>query len=162
MWPLVASVMIGIGATALFDLWIWLVSRTGIAGPPAWTLPGRWFGHVARGRFLHEGGMAGAEPIPNETTIGWLVHYLIGVIYAGIVVSWGGSDWLAAPTLLPPLVVGLVTVLAGWLIMSPGMGNGIAGARTDRPGKTRALQLAAHTVFGLAMWIIALVISPLA
>ena len=51
------------------------------------------------------------------------------------------------------LIVGIVTVAAGWFIMSPGMGNGIAASRAPNPWKVRGLQLAAHVVFGFGLYL---------
>ncbi|WP_086054173.1 DUF2938 domain-containing protein [Pseudoruegeria sp. SK021] len=149
---------IGLLGTAIFDLWVRLIAKLQSAPMPAWALPGRWFGHLARGKFRHD-RIADATPIPNETAIGWIGHYAIGILFAAIVVIWGGPGWLSAPTFAKPFVVGVVTVLAGWLIMSPGMGNGIAGSRTPNPPRLRALQVLAHVVFGLGMWCAALIFS---
>jgi hypothetical protein len=160
MSSILASVLIGCGATVLFDLWARTVSRMRGAPPPAWGLPGRWFANVARGRVVHA-SIAAAPPVTNEALIGWIGHYAVGVAFAGVVVAWGGQAWLAAPTLGPPLFVGVATVLLGWLVMSPGMGNGIAAARAPAPWTARGLGLAAHVVFGLAMWVCSLVLAAL-
>jgi hypothetical protein len=158
MTLLIASIFIGMGATLIFDLWGVALSKTGIAAGPAWQLPGRWFGLMPQGRFVHD-DIAAAPPVPNETAIGWVVHYLVGIVYAFVLVAWGGRDWLAAPTLAPALFIGVVTVLAGWLLMNPGMGRGVAASRTDNPAKARILSLIAHVVFGIGLWLSALAFS---
>ncbi len=151
MGQLIAALFIGVGATALFDLWCVAVAVS-MGGPlPSWTLPGRWFAEVARGRVFHA-DMGAVASVPGETVIGWVGHYLIGVIYAAVLIAWQGPSWLARPVPGPAVIVGVVTVLAGWLLMSPGMGNGIAAARAEQPWRVRRLQLAAHVVFGLGLW----------
>ena len=151
------SVVIGVGATALFDIWLHLLHR--VFGQPAadWGPAGRWFLHVARGRVWHED--IGAEPPePGETAAGWIGHYAVGILYAGILLALWGLGWAAAPTLAPALIVGVVTIAAGWFLMSPAMGGGIAAAKADNPWKARAMGLAAHVVFGLGLYLTALLI----
>ena len=155
---LFASIFIGIGSTLIFDLW-GLAVATALGLPRAnWGFAGRWFGHMPRGRFRHA-DMAAAAPVPAERAIGWIMQYLIGILYAAIVLLIWGKGWLAAPTLGPALTVGVLTVAAGWFIMSPGMGNGIAASRAPNPWKVRGLQLAAHVVFGLGLYVSALAYS---
>ena len=61
------------------------------------------------------------------------------------------------PTLLPALAVGLVTVAAPFFLMQPGMGAGIAASRTARPAAARMQSLLTHAIFGLGMYLVALV-----
>ena len=153
-----ATIFIGIGATVVFDLWCFGICKVQNVAVPDWRHAGRWFGHVAQGRLRHD-DIATAVPLANEQAIGWIGHYAIGLLYAAVLVAWQGQTWLTTPTLSPALFIGIITVLAGWLIMSPGMGNGIAAARAKFPWKTRGLQLLAHIIFGLGLWASALVFS---
>ncbi|MCJ8140821.1 DUF2938 domain-containing protein [Falsirhodobacter halotolerans] len=155
---LTASVVIGTVATAIFDLWGLLIARLRGAPAPRWDMAGRWFGHMAHGRFRHR-DMDHAHPIPAESAIGWAVHYLIGILYAAAIPLIWGRGWLDAPTFGPALIVGVVTIGAGWFLMSPGMGNGIAASKTPAPWVARGLGLAAHVVFGAGLWIGALIYS---
>ncbi|UOM35159.1 DUF2938 family protein [Acuticoccus sp. I52.16.1] len=150
-------VLIGVGATAIFDLYLMLLARLGLPGAN-WTMGGRWFAHMPRGTFVHA-SIADAASIPGETAVGWTMHYLIGILYVGVVVIVAGLGWLDAPTLLPALIVGWVTVLAGWLVMAPAMGAGFAASRRPNKWTVRAVNLSAHTVFGLGMWLVALVFA---
>ena len=51
---LLSGVLLGVGATALFDLWQWAVAR--MLGQPAPNLApmGRWFWHLREGRVFHD------------------------------------------------------------------------------------------------------------
>lgn len=158
MQLLIASLVIGIVATAIFDLWGIIINRLMGLPRPRWDMAGRWFGHMAYGRFAHR-SMTEAHPVAGESAIGWILHYMIGVIYAALIPLIWGMEWLQAPTLLPALVVGIVTVGVGWFIMSPGMGNGMAASHAANPWKVRGLQLAAHAVFGFGLWIGAILYS---
>ncbi|QCI66007.1 DUF2938 domain-containing protein [Phreatobacter stygius] len=145
------SLVIGVAATALLDLWaLFLKNAFGI--PPAnWAMVGRWFGHLTRGTAMHE-DIAKAEPFPNELTVGWIGHYAVGVLFAAALLLLAGPAWKFAPTAVWPLIVGLVTVGCGWFILQPGMGAGIAASRRPNAGQIRLLNIAGHTVFGLGMF----------
>lgn len=150
------SLLIGAGATLVFDLWLYALNRIFGLPRPDWAVAGRWFAHVAQGRVWHDD--IGAEPaIPGEAVIGWAGHYAVGVLYAAMLLTLWGMGWATAPTLTPALTVGVVTIAAGWFLMSPGMGGGIAASRAENPWKARALGLLAHVVFGFGLWATALV-----
>jgi hypothetical protein len=55
--------------------------------------------------------------------------------------------------------VGLVTILAPWLVMQPAMGAGIAGSRSPNPTATRLRNLGTHTVYGMGLYAAAVVLS---
>ena len=149
---LIRSLLIGTGATVLFDLWGRALHAGFGVRLPDWGLVGRWFAHCARGRFVHD-DIAASTPVPRETAIGWIGHYAIGILYGALVLLIWGLAWGRAPTLEPALIVGIVTVGAGWFILGPGMGGGIASARAPEPWTARGLQLAAHVVFGLGLYL---------
>lgn len=157
---IIRSLVIGIGATALFDLWGLALHVVFGLPAPAWGMGGRWFSHVARGRVWHD-DIGKATPVAGEAAIGWLGHYAVGVVYAAALLAIWGPEWAAAPTLAPALIVGVVTISAGSFLMSPGMGGGIASARAPNPWKSRGLGLAAHVVFGLGLYLSALAIKGL-
>lgn len=70
-----------------------------------------------------------------------------------------GLDWADSPTVVPPLVVGIASVLAPWLVMQPAFGLGIAGAKTANPWAGRLRNLGTHTVYGVGLYPSALTIS---
>ena len=59
---------------------------------------------------------------------------------------------------MPPLIVGLVTVGAGWFLLQPGMGAGIAASKRPNPNQARMLNIAGHIVFGLGLYLTAVLI----
>jgi Protein of unknown function (DUF2938) len=148
--------LIGIGATLLLDFWSVSLKVVFGASFPNYTMVGRWIGHFAHGRFVHE-SVAEAPYVAGEHIIGWIAHYGIGILYAGLLVAFAGVDWLNAPTALPALIVGVVTVAAPFFIMQPAMGSGIASSRTPKPNLARVRSLAAHAVFGLGLYLSAVV-----
>ena len=155
-----STLFIGAGATLATDLWA--IARRRLFGTPLpdYGLVGRWFGHMARGRFRHE-RITAAEPVRGEHQIGWIAHYLIGVVFAGALLAACGLAWARQPTPGPALMVGIVTVAAPFLLMQPGMGAGIAASRTPRPGTARLQSLVTHAVFGLGLYVAGLVLNLL-
>jgi len=147
---LLRLVFIGVGATAVMDLWMLLLQRLGV---PTLNMAfiGRWVGHLFRGRWAHD-SIARAEPVAGERAIGWLTHYAVGIAFAGLLVGAVGFEWTRSPSLLPALIVGIATVLAPFLVMQPAMGAGIAASRTPTPGLNRLRSLATHTVFGAGLY----------
>jgi hypothetical protein len=150
------SVVIGIGATLLFDLWGLLLNR--VFGIPLanWGPVGRWFCHLSRGRVFHA-DIAAATPFAFEPIVGWISHYLVGILFAAILLATAPAGWTANPTLLPALIVGIVTVGAGWFLLQPGMGAGIAASKRPNPWRIRFLNVVAHIVFGLGLYGTALI-----
>jgi hypothetical protein len=149
--------LVGAGATAVMDLWLLLLRRLGVAGLN-FALIGRWVGHLARGRWSHA-AIARAEPVRGELALGWITHYAVGIVFAGLLAAIAGIGWLHAPTLLPALVLGMATVAAPLLVMQPAMGAGIASSKTPTPLKNSARSLANHTVFGAGLYLAALTVQ---
>lgn len=144
--------LLGIGATAVMDGWsivrtLWL----GIP-PPNYRMVGRWFAHMADGKFRHD-AIAAAAPRRGELYLGWLAHYLIGIAFAALLITGAGRLWLEHPTLAPALAVGIGTVAAPFLLMQPGMGAGIASSRAAKPQSARLHSVINHAVFGLGLYV---------
>jgi hypothetical protein len=148
---LLITLIMGIGATAVMDLWG--LARKALLGipPPNYALVGRWIGHMTHGRFRHE-SIAASAPVPGEHILGWTAHYLIGIAFAASLIGICGLAWVRHPTIGPALAVGIGTVVAPFLLMQPGMGAGIASSRTQRPTFARLQSLITHTVFGLGLY----------
>ena len=143
--------ILGIGATAVMDLWLLLLARLGV--PTAgFGLVGRWVGHFAQGRFAHE-SIAKAPPVRHELGLGRLTHYVVGVVYAALLVSVLGAPWLEQPTFLPALIFGGVTVAAPWFVMQPAMGSGFLALKTPAPLKTSLRNLVNHAVFDSGLYL---------
>lgn len=152
---IVHAVLIGAGATIVLDLWALLSTRAYGTPAPRWDLVGRWIAQIPRGRFVHA-SIDKTPPVRGELMIGWFFHYAIGIFYAALLLAIWGVDWARHPTPAPALILGLMTIVAPFLIMQPGMGAGIAASRTPDPTAARLRSLIGHTVFGLGLYLSAL------
>jgi hypothetical protein len=125
-----------------------------------WALVGRWVGHFPQGRFRHD-SIAQAAPVRGELAVGWITHYVTGIAYAVLIVAIFGLDWLRTPTPGPALLVGVSMLVAPFFIMQPGMGSGIAASKTSRPNAARLRSLMNHVVFGIGLYVAAVVTTTL-
>ena len=134
------------------DIWAAVVKYVFRLPTTDWAMVGRWFGHMPRGLFTHH-PISDAVPISNELAIGWIAHYITGLVYGLAYLYIVQVLFSSGPSLISALVFGLVTLVAPWFIMKPGMGAGIFASRTPRPGLMRLINLSMHTVFGLSLYL---------
>jgi hypothetical protein len=150
-------VLVGAGATAVMDAWLWLLKRLKVP-TLNFAYMGRWVGHWRQGRWAHD-AIAKAAPVRGELALGWLLHYLTGIAFSGLLVGVSGAAWTRKPSLLPALLVGIATVVAPLFVVQPAMGAGIASSRTPTPARNILRSLANHTVFGCGLYLAALFIN---
>lgn len=155
---MITAVLVGIAGTAILDLFSLLMER--LFGVPAtnWRMVGRWLGHMLAGRFVQP-NLKQAEPISSEHAIGWIFHYVVGAGYGPLLVALWGADWLRAPEFTAPMILVLVLLVLPFFVMMPAMGLGIAGARTPNPTVTRLKSVLGHSVFGIGMYLAALMLG---
>ena len=156
-----STLAVGLGATLFMDLWALLLNRAFGTPTANYCLVGRWFRHMPEGTFAHK-SIANSAPRRFECAVGWIAHYVIGVIYAIVLVGLVSADWLARPTLLPALLFGIGTVLIPFLVMQPSFGLGIAASRAPGPAQARLRSLMAHIAFGVGLYVCAVGVSYLA
>jgi hypothetical protein len=152
------ALFVGGCGTAAMDVWAIVLNRFFGLPLPNWGLVGRWFLWLPRGFMFHD-DIAREKGWWFEEEAGWAAHYVTGIVYGAALLFWQGATWINHPTLLPALIVGWVTVGAGWFILQPGMGAGWAASKRDNPWKIRTLNLIAHSWFGLGMWVGAIMIA---
>lgn len=146
------TALLGIGATMVMDLWG--IARQPLLGAPRpdYAMVGRWAGHMSHGQLRHA-PIAASPPIQSERALGWVVHYMTGMVFAAVLVAVGGDKWLQRPTLSLAMAVGVGSVLAPFLIMQPAMGAGIASSRAKKPGAARLQSLLTHAWFGAGLFV---------
>ena len=154
-----AVIVIGIGATAILDLWALLLSKFGISSLN-FCMVGRWLCFMRYGKWQHL-AINKAAVQPNECAIGWFSHYFIGVIFALLFLLLMPHNWLAAPSLMPALLFGLLSVVIPFFIMQPALGLGIAAAKTAKPMAARLKSALSHAIFGIGMYLAAVALLQL-
>lgn len=152
------AVLIGIGATAFMDSIAFAQKHILSQQTLNYAMVGRWLGHMRQGRFIHR-PISASEPIRLEGLLGWSAHYLVGMLFALIFFTLVDQNWLITPTLLPAAIFGVLTVLAPFTILQPGMGAGLAARHAPSPNIARAKSLLAHLSFGVGLWVAATCLS---
>lgn len=151
-----AAIAIGLGATLTMDLWNLMLKRVFNVPSLDYCLLGRWVRHMPT-TFRHV-SIASAPPKSMECAAGWLAHYTIGVSLAVGLAAFTAGEWVARPTLLPAVLYGIATVAFPFFIMQPALGLGIAASKTPKPLLARVKSLATHTVYGVGLYVSALML----
>ena len=154
------ALAIGVGATAVMDVWAVALKRFWCIPSLNYAMVGRWLGHLPRGTFSHT-AIGQAAPVRDEAVLGWTAHYAIGVLFAAVLLALAGQEWVEAPTFAPALLAGVLSVAAPFCILQPGMGAGLAASKTPRPNAARVRSLMAHTAFGIGLYLAALLWSTI-
>ena len=143
---------VGMGATLIMDVSAFIQARVFGLASLDYGLVGRWLGHMLQGRFRHAPIMT-AAPVRNERLMGWVFHYVTGIVFAMVLIGAKGLAWICNPTLVPALVMGLVSVIAPFFIMQPAFGFGVAASKTAAPSVARRRSVTAHLTFGLGLFV---------
>lgn len=150
--------LIGIGATLTFDLWGLFLKHAFKIAPSNFCLVGRWLRYMPEGIFRHSN--IGSVPQKSaECMVGWVAHYMIGIIFALTFLELVGRDWFQYPTLIPAIIFGILTVAAPFFIMQPAFGLGVAASLTPNPMQTRIRSLMNHVMFGFGLYLFGLVVQ---
>ena len=153
---ILGALAIGLGATLAMDAWNLFLKRVFRIPSLNYCLLGRWVRHMPSA-FRHA-SIAAAAPRRSECSIGWIAHYSIGVSMALAFVLVMTGDWLERPTLLPALLYGIGTLVFPFFIMQPALGFGVASSKAPKPMQARVKSLATHTVYGVGLYIWALLL----
>lgn len=151
--------LIGVGATMLMDAWALILKRFGVPSLN-FAFLGRWIGNLLKGQWIHP-SIAKAAPVKGELLLGWVAHYSIGITFAALLVSIFGLSWARFPSLAPALLIGIATVVAPLFILQPALGAGFASSKTPKPVFNSLKSLATHMIYGLGLYLSALVTSSL-
>ena len=157
---LISAILIGLGATLTTDLWALFLKRVFKIATPNYCLVGRWLRYMPEGIFKHS-NIASTPKKSAECAVGWVAHYMIGIMFAIAFVGLAGANWLQHPTLLPATVFGVVTVSIPFFIMQPAFGLGLAASKTANPTQAKLRSLMNHTSFGIGLYLFGLLFNRL-
>ena len=156
---IVKTVAIGIGATIAIDLWVSFLKLFKIKSLD-YKYVGRWIGNIPKGKYFHN-KIQDTPPIPHELILGWTVHYLIGITFAFILIAIYGISWLDKPSVLPAIIIGLLTAAGPFFIMQPAFGFGIASSKLPNQNLLRLKSLGTHLIYGIGLYAIAILLNEL-
>lgn len=150
--------IVGVAATVMLDAMQLLMKQ--IFGWPAtnWGIIGRWAAGLPKGKLVNT--EIGKSPqVENELTLGWLVHYGVGIAYGAIYLFLVYQVFGTTPGFVSAMIFGLGSVAVTWFMMEPILGAGVMGANTPDPMVTRLHDLGSHLGFGLGLYLGGLLIG---
>jgi Protein of unknown function (DUF2938) len=159
-YHMLGAIVIGVGASLLMDAWNLFLKRVFGVLSLNYCLLGRWFLHMPDGIVFHS-SIAAAPPKRFECTAGWVAHYTIGVVLALAFIALAPVDWLARPTVLHAILYGICTVVFPLFVLQPSLGLGVASSKTPKPAQARLKSLVTHLVFGVGLYLSAVVLNQL-
>lgn len=145
------GVLIGVIATICQDIWEATVKHIFRFPTAGLALIGRWLGHMPKGIFVHH-SIKESAVVPHELLIGWIAHYITGILYGVTYLSFVRIIMASDPTIFSALIFGLVFLIAPWFIVQPGMGLGVFASRAPSPGLVRLISISLHIVFGASLY----------
>jgi hypothetical protein len=154
----ISCVVIGVGATLIMDIWALLLKRVFTIKPLNYGLVGRWVLYMPKGLFRHD-SIIDKKPVKTELLVGWITHYLVGIVFAATMIISCGYDWLIEPSVLCAICFGLLTNIFPFFIMQPAMGLGFAASKTPQPNLARFRSLLTHCIFGFGLYVFAKLMS---
>lgn len=153
-------VITGISATLIMDLWS-LFQKYVIKIPPLnYRLVGRWILCMCKGKFRHN-TILSTPPVDNEVLMGWVFHYLIGILFALIPLLLQGLTWFFEPSFITAISVGLLTIFAPFIILQPAFGFGLAASHMPQPWLARVLSMCTHLTYGLGLYVMVIFVKTL-
>lgn len=146
------GLFMGLVATILIDIWALVLKSLFKVPITNWAMVGRWVGHLRNGQVVHE-SIGDAEPVTEERPLGWVTHYLIGLLY-GIGYLWFMADIAGhTPGLISAMAFSVALLVAPWFILQPALGLGILARRAPKPWLMRGVNMSVHMVFGVGMYL---------
>lgn len=142
----------GIIATIIFDLFNISLKFAYNIDKPKWNFLGRYFLGYKEGRYIRK-SLQEDDDEENELLWGYIIHYLIGIIY-GLFYVFINLLIFDYPSLLIAYVVGFITVLGAWCYLMPFAYNlGFFASKSDQQFKTLTKNLIGHFIFGTGLFI---------
>ena len=149
---IIQGLISGIIATIIFDLFNISLKFAYNIDKPKWNFLGRYFLGYKEGRYIRK-SLQDDDDVENELLWGYIIHYLIGIIY-GLFYVFINLLIFDYPSLLIAYVVGFITVLGAWCYLMPFAYNlGFFASKSDQQFKTLTQNLIGHFIFGTGLFI---------
>ena len=119
-------------------------------------LLGRWIGHILDGNFVFL-NIPTLNPIQHEIALGWVAHYIIGIldaiIFMFILKHFVKKSYSDLSVFTISILFGWLLIIFPFLVLEPAMGVGIFAVSSPNPDLTRWLTFSFHSIFGLGLFI---------
>ena len=146
--------MLGIMATLWIDMYSVVLKRYFNIPSLDYKFVGRWLFYILKGQLTHR-NITQSPETKGEKIIGWISHYIIGLIFAALFILIMGQSWLLQPELKSALIFGIASVSIPFLIMQPCFGFGIAASKLPNAHFARLKSLSTHAMFGIGLYLTA-------
>lgn len=147
---LLHMLIVGVIATVALDLWQ-QVYRLAFGTPITdWGMIGRWVGHFRDGTFVQP-DIGKAAPVPGETALGWVVHYIVGIGYGVVYLALMWFVLRIPPAPVPALVFAALSVSVTWFMMQPVLGAGVMASRVPHRGAAMLHDFTSHLALGVGL-----------
>jgi hypothetical protein len=150
--PIIMVIVVGVIATATLDIWQQIYRLLFGAPITNWAMIGRWVAYLPKGQLVHE-DIGKIPAVAGEATLGWIVHYVVGIGYAGVYLLLMEIVLRSPPGFVSAMVFGAVSVSVTWFFMEPVLGAGAMASRTPKPTAVMAQDFTSHLSFGLGLYL---------
>lgn len=148
---LIEIILMGCFATLFMDVAGRLLSRTKLLSAFMKVEEvGRWFLYSFKGRFIHQ-DIRKVPALKFEKATYYIMHYLIGIVLAGIFIFWIDRGSSLVFQMLTALTFGIITVVFPWFVLLPGSGFGFLASKSSDQFRIVRTNLIHHTNFGLGL-----------
>lgn len=148
---LIHSLVIGICATIFMDIITIIRTRLFQVKSLNYAWVGRWILGWSKAQFIHP-NIIQAAPQAHEMLVGWLFHYLIGILWVCLFLL--GHQLNLYPIHFTAIMIfALITTFVPFLIMQPAFGFGFFARKTPAPLTAIRNSLITHISFGLGIYI---------
>ena len=139
-------------ATALFDIYQIALNYGYGINKTRWDIVGRYFIGLKNNNYFRE-DLINDPSEKYELIYGYLVHYVIGIIY-GFFYILINIIFYEEPSILIALIFGFLTILGSWCIMMPFANNlGFFASKSNEKFQLVVQGLLAHFFFGIGLFI---------
>lgn len=149
---IIAIIIVGVVATATLDVWQQIYRM--LTGMPItnWAMIGRWAAYIPKGQLVHE-DIGKTPAVPNEATLGWIVHYAVGIGYAIVYLLLMWFVFQSPPGFVSAMIFGAISVSVTWFVMEPILGAGMMASKTPKPSAVMIQDFTSHLSFGLGLFL---------
>ena len=143
----------GLIATIIFDIFNYSLNYAYNIKKPKWYLLGRYFIGYKQRRYFRVSIDDDDEEEDNELLWGYIIHYIIGIIY-GLFYVCLNLLFFDYPSLLIAYLFGFIIVLGAWCYLMPFAYNlGFFASKSDQQLNILVQNLIGHFVFGTGLFI---------